>query len=38
MIKINILKLKTIVFMLIIQTKNENSRLNNDIAVLRGYP
>lgn len=34
MIKINILKLKMIVFMLIIQAKNKNSRLNNDFAIL----
>ena len=34
MIKINILKLKITVFMLIIQTKNKNSRLNNDFAIL----
>lgn len=34
MIKINILKFKMIVFMLIIQAKNKNSRLNNDFAIL----
>ena len=33
-IKINILKSKMIVFMLIIQTKNKNSILNNDFAIL----
>ena len=37
MIKINILKLKMIVFMLIIQAKNKNSRLNNDFAILIAF-